>query len=136
MNKDNLKTEANKWRAWYYQGQRYWSLAHHLVLFGSIISSLTAGAMLQIHKSGNHGVATILTSLAAALTGIASSGGFERKWRSNRLSRSRVDRLLIDLEGDSPNLSSLAADLKDVIAKHDLEIVAEKKTQKHDIRNA
>ncbi len=64
--------------------------------------------------------------MAAALSSLAAAGGFERKWRSNRLSRSRIDGLLMDIENDSPNLSELTNQLKEIIAKHDLEIVGEK----------
>lgn len=130
MDKDTLKKEAHKWRAWYDKGQRTWSSLHHGALFGSIICSLTAGALLQIDAAKRGAGAAVLTSVAAALTGIATSGGFERKWRSNRLSRSRVDTLLIDLDGTSANLSDLAAQLKEIISKHDVEIVGERPAAK------
>ena len=66
-----------------------WSSAHHLSLFGSIICSILAGVQIQIFK--NPDIASVLTAMAAVLTGIAASGGFERKWRSKRLSRSKAD---------------------------------------------
>jgi hypothetical protein len=123
MQKDMLKEEALKWRAWFQKGQKNWSAAHHTTIFGSIICSVVAGALLQITGSELKGYAAVLTSMAAALTSLAAAGGFERKWKSNRLSRSRIDGLLIDMEAENPNMSDLADQLKDIISKHDEEIV-------------
>jgi hypothetical protein len=126
MNKEGLKEEALKWRNKFNKGQKNWSAVHYTTVFGSIILSVFAGAVLQFKSGEAMAIATVLTSLAAALSSLAAAGGFERKWRSNRLSRSRIDGLLMDIEGDSPNLPELTKQLKDIIMKHDLEIVGEK----------
>lgn len=123
MDRNILKHEAIKWRDWFNRGQRNWSAAHHGAVFSSILCSVAAGAVLQMKDVDLIGLATVLTSVAAALTSLSASGGFERKWRSNRLSRSRVDSLLIDLEAESPDIRDIANQLKDIIARHDLEIV-------------
>ncbi len=123
MNKELFKQEATKWHVWFYRGQKNWSVAHHFAVFGSIFCSVTAGAILQFDHPDKVGIATVFTSIAAALTSLAVSGGFERKWRSNRLSRSRIDGLLIDIESEAPNIPDLTEKLKDIIAKHDQEIV-------------
>ena len=126
MNKDALKEEALRWRSWFNKGQKNWSAVHYTAVFGSIIFSVVAGAVLQFKPSDSTGIATVLTSLAAALSSMTAAGGFERKWRSNRLSRSRIDGLLLDIDGDSPNFPELTNQLKEIIAKHDLEIIGEK----------
>ena len=123
MDKEVLKQEAVKWRKWFSTGQKNWSAAHHTTIFGSIICSVIAGALLQVKGLDLSGYSTVLTSIAAALTSLAAAGGFERKWKSNRHSRSRVDCLLIDIEADALNIPDLASQLKDIIAKHDDEIV-------------
>jgi len=125
MDKAVFKQEATKWHDWFQKGQKNWSVAHHVTVFGSIICSISAGAFLQVKSVDLVGFAAVLTTIAAALTSLAAAGGFERKWRSNRLSRSRVDGLLIDIEADAPNIPDLANQLKDIIAKHDQEIVKE-----------
>lgn len=130
MDKDTLKQEATKWHDWFQKGQKNWSFAHHTTVFGSIGCSVLAGALLQVKSSDVVGFAAVLTSIAAALTSLATAGAFERKWRSNQLSRSRVDCLLIDLQAESPNLPVLATKLKDIIAKHDLEIITEESKEK------
>ena len=132
MEKEMLKHEALKWRAWFEKGQKSWSAAHHTTIFGSIICSVVAGALLQITTAELKGYAAVLTSLAAALTSLAAAGGFERKWKSNRLSRSRIDGLLIDIEAAKPDMSNLADQLKDIIAKHDEEIVKSEATAAKD----
>jgi hypothetical protein len=124
MDKSTFKQLATTWHDWFMRGQKNWSIAYHSTIFGSIICSVVAGGLLQINDL-DPGFASVLTSIAAALTSLAAAGRFERKWRSNRLSRSRVDGLLIDIEGDAPNVAELANQLKDIIAKHDQEIVKE-----------
>jgi hypothetical protein len=122
MDNATLKQEASMWRDRFYEGQRSWSTAHHVSAFGSILCSVGAGALLQI-AALPVGYAAVLTSFAAALSSIAAAGGFQRKWRSNRLSRSRVDALLIDIAGEDPNIQELAKQLKEIISDHDREIV-------------
>jgi hypothetical protein len=72
---------------WCEKRHKNWSVAHHTTIFGSIICSVVAGALLQITAADLKGYSTVLTSMAAALTSLATVGGFERKWKSNRLSR-------------------------------------------------
>jgi hypothetical protein len=120
MDKDTLKQELLKWQLRFYKGQRLWSAAHHGTVYLSILSSIAATILL---KFDNDTYATIFTTLAAALTSLSASGGFERKWRSNRLSRCRIDLLLLDSENDSPNIGAIVEQLKEVLSKHDSEIV-------------
>lgn len=126
MDKKSLQDILGIWKKKYSRGQRGWSFGHHCCLFGSIICSISAGTLLQIDKVNLTTKAAILTSIAAVLTGITVSGGFDRKWQSNRLSRSHVDRLLLDLEKDNPNLEAILTSLQDIIDKHDNQIVSEK----------
>jgi hypothetical protein len=129
MNNDEEKQrnvlieKINSWRKDRYDAQRKWSGVHHFVLFGSIISSVFAGALIQIEKTE---MATIFTTIAAVLTGIAASGGFERKWKSNRLSRSRADCLLLELDNEKTDVNLVREKLAAAIEKHDLEVVGEK----------
>jgi hypothetical protein len=122
--KDALKHSIEAWRDERNKAQILWSLVHHSSLFGSIICSISAGAVLQI--TNNQTLASILTSVAAVLTGIASSGGFERKWSSNRLSRSAADRILVDMESDDVDMNSIRNQYKLAIENHDLQIVGNK----------
>lgn len=124
--KKRLHTSINKWRQDRYSAQRRWSGVHHSVLFGSIVCSVLAGALIQ-YDFGH--VASIFTAVAAVLTGIAASGGFERKWKSNRLSRSKADCLIIDLEDPQHDLNHIRHEFKSAIEKHDLEVVGDRKEE-------
>lgn len=115
MDKAVLKREATLWRVGHCQDQRNWSAAHHSSIYGSIVCSVVAGGQLQ-SKGMEHGYVAVLSSAAAA-------GSFQRKWRSKRLSRSRVDGLQIDTEADDADLPKLTRQLKAIIAEHDLEVV-------------
>jgi len=126
MDKSSLKDEMDKWHVHFYNGQRFWSFLHHSSLFGSIVCSVVAGALIQLNPSsadGHHAVSAILSSVAAALTSLALAGGFDRKWKSNRLSRSRIDGLLLDLDAEKPDFAELTVQLKEIIMKHDNEIL-------------
>lgn len=121
-----LDRDILKWHRFYRRGEVSWSIAHYTTVFGAILCSVIAGTVLvfsQDAESGKHW-GTFWTSIAAALGSIGVAGGFQAKWRSNRLSRSQIDCIAIDLLGASPDLPGLAAQLKKVIAQHDLEIVS------------
>jgi len=122
--KEKLEKKIEDWRNERGSAQKRWSAVHHFCLFGSILCSVAAGTIIQISKDLST-LATTLTSIAAVLTAIAASGGFERKWRSNRLSRSKGDLLLIDLDTESPNLKKIRKGFKTAIEKHDLEVVGD-----------
>lgn len=125
--KARLEELILQWRADRNAAQKRWSGVHHIALFGSIFCSVFAGAQIQVFE--NTGFATILTSIAAVLTGLASSGGFERKWRSNRLSRGKADCLLIDLDTADADLKKIRKQFKSAIEKHDLEIIGDAKEE-------
>jgi hypothetical protein len=127
---DDLKNDMLQWRKWFRKGQVLWSVAHHSCLFGSILCSGLAGMFLQIGVEKYKDVASLLTTLAAVLTAMALSGGFERKWRSNRLSRSNIDALLLDMQDDPINTKPIRHALKEVIRAHDGEIVMEARQEK------
>ncbi len=127
MTKDEFKLQANLWRDWFHKGQKNWSLLYYSSVYGSIICSIAAGGFLQF-KSFDYNlpaISSVLTTIAAALTSLSAAGGFQRKWRSNRLSRSRVDGLLLDAEADTVDILDLTRQLKEIIAKHDEEIVTD-----------
>lgn len=121
--KDRLEASIKQWRKERKRGQVFWSAVHHTTLFGSIICSIAAGAVIQM--DGQQTLASTLTAIAAVLTGIASYGKFERKWRSSRLSRSAADCMLVDMASDQPNIEAIREKYKLAIEKHDVEVVVD-----------
>jgi len=120
-----FKFQALEWQRRYYAGQRLWSAAYYSSVYGSIVASLLSAALLQFKQDDVSPFAAILSSMAAALTSFATVGGFRNKWKSNRLSRSKIDCLLLDLKEDGSNIQELQQRLKDIISNHDNEIVAD-----------
>ena len=122
--KDRLNEKILKWRDGRHGAQKKWSFVHHMCVFGSVGCSLVAGTVINISKDLST-LTTALACTAAVLTGIAGSGGFRRKWRSNRLSRCTGDCLLIDLDTENPDLQKIRDSFRAAIQKHDLEVVGD-----------
>jgi len=65
----------------------------------------------------------VLSLLAAILAILAARGGFERKWIANRLTRSKLDLLRIEMLGEVHHPEGVKATLKRIVADHDIAIV-------------
>jgi hypothetical protein len=123
-----LKSEIKYWRKRWSLGQKTWSFANHLALFGATIISVAIGFIVQIktplfENLSNESLLTILAFCAAALSALAAAGGFDRKWRANRLSRGRLDELRIDFMDSNVDLRSIRETLKDILRMHDQEVL-------------
>ena len=124
----DLLAEVDKWRLRWTFGQKAWSFAYHVSLFGAALLSLAAGFVVQLKSpvfspAANETLATILAFLAAAFTGVSAVGGFAMKWRANRLSRGRIEDLRLDLKDPSADLRGARNRLKAIRRAHDLEIL-------------
>jgi hypothetical protein len=124
-----LRAELARWRDSFQAGSRAWSLAHHVTAFGAAIISVAVGFIIQRPESwtlaglSRDSLSTVLALLAAVLATIAATGGFERKWHSNRLSRSKIDLLRLDLLDPTPDFQTIRSELKLIIAAHDRAII-------------
>jgi hypothetical protein len=123
-----LREEIAHWCRRWRGGQMAWSFAHHISLFGATVVSITTGFILQLDQDlfghlSNKTVSTLLALGAAVLSGMAAVGGFERKWRANRLSRGRLDELRIDFMDERHDLGNARKRLKAMIRLHDQEIL-------------
>jgi hypothetical protein len=99
---DRLREQVASMREHHYSGQRYWSFLHHSTTFGAAVLSLvvaTIAAMKdwQLSFISKDALIAILSLFAAILAALAARGGFERKWMANRLTRSKLDLLALDL---------------------------------------
>ena len=97
---------------------KLWSFVHHAFLFGGAVLSAAAAILLQLNISATENLITNLATLlagAAALTiTITGSGGFERKWRTNRLIKVRLMQLEIDLLNPEVEEANVRQDLKNI----------------------
>lgn len=83
---DQIQAQLN----WCEIGSRAWSAAHHGSLgFAAVLSAAAAVvSKLSFGTPAQRSDATaILAGIAALLATLAASGGFERKWRTNRVNR-------------------------------------------------
>jgi len=119
------KIEKRKTR--YDRGSHWWSVAHHSSLYLAAGFSAASALLLKLdslrHWHYATDVAATASSVAALLGTIAASGGFERKWRANRISRGRIEELEIDLQNDSADAKSVRERLKAIMAAEDEAIV-------------
>jgi hypothetical protein len=106
-----------------------WSVMHHGSLFAAAILSAAAALVLQLksltwNADLRADVATVLAALAAVIGVISSAGGFATKWRTNRLTRSKLEQLSIHLMDPSCDLGMVKRELIDMLRAHNEGIVA------------
>jgi hypothetical protein len=109
--------------SWYDRGSRMWSIAHHSSLYLGAILSAAAALVLKMDflkgRSYTTDLAASGAAIASLLSTIAAAGGFDRKWRANRISRGKVDELRIDLSDQNADLKAIRDRLKAIIDAHD-----------------
>jgi hypothetical protein len=135
---DKLEKEIQKRKKWAYQGQRQWSFIQHATTFGASILSLSVVAITQVKnwdeifkdtKVPDKDFSIVIVSLLAAiLSSFATIGGFERKWAANRMTRSKLDELSLDLDIDDSNVKAkeIKEKLQKIIREHDEQITQSK----------
>ena len=120
---DRISRDLRSEKLW----TKLWSLVHHLFLFGAAIISALAALILQLKTNilgiDYNTVGTVFAALAALLGTIAGAGGFRRKWQTNRLTRNRLDELMIDLTNPSCNSDKIREKLKEIWREHNKGIV-------------
>jgi hypothetical protein len=117
---DSIRETLMECRDRYKRGQVRWSIIHHTTVFGGpVLAFMTTLAVSigwsQVWKSIFAAATTLLVSLGTA-------GAFREKWKLNRLSRSKVDRLLIeliDVDTADPEDVKVRTDLLSIIERHD-----------------
>ena len=70
-------------------------------------------------------VAAVLAMIASFLGAIIASGGFERKWRINRLTKSTLEQLQISLMDPEADPAKIRKELKSMTLRRDTTITAE-----------
>ncbi len=131
---EELKAEIDKELKRHYRGQRLWSFAHHSTTFGAAILSLVVATISQTKDWTPSGVSrdsliACISLISAILATLAAKGGFERKWATNRITRSKLDALRLDLLDDHADAAAAKDALKRIIAEHDAGITGTKLQQ-------
>ncbi|MET0528563.1 MAG: hypothetical protein ABW003_09500 [Microvirga sp.] len=126
MTKEQLADEISKRRRQADIGCRLWSTAFHLA-FG--ISTITGVVVAAIAGKDTMLLGIKLADFipAIALSGSVSSavgvfGGFERKWKANRITRDELDILCLKISaGENP--SKEVSEYIDIVRAHDAKIL-------------
>ena len=110
------------------RGTKFWSLLHHGFTFSAAILSALAALTLQLNslpwsQTTRADIAAGLAAAASLIGVISISGAFGKKWRANRLTRSTLDRLSIDLTDPDCDIAAVRTALKEMKRVHDLAIV-------------
>jgi hypothetical protein len=126
---EQLRSEIARRRKDHYTGQRWWSFAHHTTTFGAAILSVVVALVAPLKDwplsfIGKDIFIVITSMIAAILAALSARGGFERKWIANRLTRSKLDILQIDLLDDRADASAIKESLKRIVTEHDTAIVS------------
>ena len=110
----------------YRSGAKSWSGVYHGCLFISIIASAVATLFLKLEILKNtyqSDIAASLALLAAILTAMTAEGGFNRKWRANRVSRSLTEQLRTDTSDPAIDGAQIRKRLNEIIRRHDEGII-------------
>lgn len=112
-------------------GAKSWSTLYNGSLIVSALASAIAAIFLKLditaHLPYRTDISAILAGVAAVLTTIAAAGGFDRKWQINRISRSRLEQLQVDLTNPQVNEEEIREELKQIIEQHEEGILGPKK---------
>lgn len=123
--KERFETKLNQLSEWYGKGRRQWSFAHHSALYISAISSAAAAVIPQLQGFTNQALqknlTSILASLATVLISLGTAGGFARKWRANRVNKSKVEQLKGELIAREPTRADIDR-LTQIEIDHDREV--------------
>lgn len=104
---ERLRRTKDRWNAWYYSS-----------LYGAVLASAFSALVLKSEgwdSPWRADVAALFATLAAVLGTLSAAGNFQRRWRTARLARSAMQKLIVDLQHPSADLGRIATECKHVI---------------------
>jgi hypothetical protein len=115
---DKLNKELMAWHKWFNSGSKQWGLAYHFCLYGTTIITLLIGFLTQIDFEYFWGIPkniliALLAFFAAGFSSLIAKGGLDRKWKSNRINRGKIEQLQLDLLMDGPDYEVVIAGLNE-----------------------
>ena len=122
--KAQLSQEIGAFVRRHHRGQRLWSFAHHLSTFGAGIISLVVASITQVQSlpaswPSKNTTLGVLSLIAAVLTFLATRGAFERKWRTNRKTRTALEILRIKANAPNADDGMLRSILETILTEHE-----------------
>ena len=119
---------------------KLWSLLHHGFLFGASILSAAAALTLQLKSiklddPSRNDLAAGFAAISSLLGIISVSGNLAKKWRANRITKSVLERLEIDLMNPQCDLTQVRKELKEMKLVQNIAIVGEMSEANHPRKN-
>ncbi|MCJ2131307.1 hypothetical protein [Methylobacterium sp. E-045] len=126
MTNKELETEILKRRHQADRGCRAWSTMFHLAFGISTITGVVvaaiAGKDTQFYGVKLSDYIPLIALSGSILAAVGVFGGFERKWKANRITRNELDILYLKIKaGDSP--SKEIENYIDIVRTHDAAIL-------------
>ena len=112
-----------------FKGQRWWSFASHGSTVLIVAFSSTAAVLAKFSPGlfptvvDNTTLATLLSLAVTIISTLQTKLGFERKWIANRMTRSALSQLRVDMNMGKSSCE-LADSLKKIYSQHDEAITA------------
>ena len=124
--RDHVKDLIDERYQQYDNGTKAWSFAYNTCLMGAAALSAASAVIVKVtFLTQQHATdtAAICSSLAALFSTLIAGGGFARKWRANRIARSKTSQLQIDVLNPAIQVDDLTKSLKQIIEEQDVGIV-------------
>lgn len=126
MTNEQLASEITKRRKQADRGCRAWSTAFHLAFGISTISGVVvaaiAGKNISVCGINLSDYVPLIALLGSILSAAGVFGGFERKWKANRITRNELDILSLKIAaGENP--SDKVQEYIDIVRTHDAAIL-------------
>lgn len=130
--REELTRQVKGQLQWCNGGSRLFSFLHHGSLASAAILSAAAAVaakLSSVPESQRGDWTTVLAGGAALMATLAAGGGFERKWRTNRVNRGRCQSLLILLSVPDTDLIPIRAELLRIMSDQDQGVVGQQAIQ-------
>jgi hypothetical protein len=111
---------ADKYRN-YQRGQVWWSFLYNGSLFLAPVGAFLS--TVAIFGGASQTLKAIAAAVTTLFTTIAAQGRFQDKWRANRIARSGLEAIRIDLGDPAADLHALRQTFKSIVKTEDLAIL-------------
>lgn len=95
-----------------------WNRLYYSSLYGAVILSALSALVLKLESfkgAWQVDAAALLATLAAIIGTASAAGNFPRRWRTARLARATMQKLLVDLHDPEADLARVATECKRAI---------------------
>lgn len=131
MTPDELKGYVDRRVKEYTRWTRLWSFVHHISLYGAAALSAAAAIIIKVPLPippwdiSAQDKAAMLAATAALIGTISGIGGFHRKWKTNRRTKSSFEQLQLDFLIEEVDPKQVIEKIQLIIKTHHEGIIGE-----------